>query len=65
MCKHRTSLRVRGCRIACNFDTILAGKPTATQKAAVARANVVRENFTDEAVKDDDGYEFTNVLLLA
>ena len=63
VCKHRTSLRVRGCRITCNFEPIQAGEQSAATKAAVAAANVVRENFTDVAVADDV-YGFTDVVLL-
>jgi hypothetical protein len=65
VCKDRASLRVRGCRIACNMEPIQAGhRQTDAQKAAVAAANVVRDNFTDDAV-GDDLFKFTNVLLLA
>jgi len=65
VCKHRSSLRVRGCRIACNMEPIHAGRQTDAQKAAVAAANVVRDNFGDDAVSDDGVVIVsTNVLLL-
>jgi hypothetical protein len=47
------------------MEPIQAGhRQTDAQKAAVAAANVVRDNFTDDAV-GDDLFKFTNVLLLA